>query len=116
MSDHGIRIMQEELQELFELRRDIGQRQKRADDIAANLKAMLIAKIPVQEGRFAAWLSTKTFHHPSWKQAVIDHLGMSFAETLRRSSPTTIFSEVIVEEHAVPPLWRGIIGDSESVG
>lgn len=114
MTDHGIRITQRELQELFDLRREVELRQKRADELTSNVKAMLISKIPVEDGRYAAWLSTKTFHHPAWKQAVIDHLGPGFAEAIRKSSPTTVVSDVIVEEHAVPPLWRGTVGGSEA--
>lgn len=114
MTHHGFRITQQELQELFELKKEIEQKQKRADELTASIKALLIAKVPIEEGRFAAWLSTKTFHHPAWKQAVIEHLGLDFAKTFYKSSRTTIFSEVFVEEHAVPPLWRGATGDSES--
>lgn len=113
MTDHGIRITQYELQEMFELKREIEQRQKRLDELTANVKALLFEKIPIEEGRFDARLLFRRVHHPAWRQAVVDNLGMEFAEAFRKAATSNVLCDVVVEEHAVPPLWRGSSGGSE---
>ena len=106
MSTHGIRITQQELQEIYELDRDLAQKQERVDQLKSNLKALLFEKMPIEPGRFDARLIFRTVHHPAWKQALIDNLGPEFAESFRKSSSSSRLCEVMVEEHAVPPLWK----------
>ena len=106
MSD--VRITQQELQEIYELNRDIAQRQERADHLKSNVEALLMARVPIEQGRFHARLIWKTFHHPAWKQVVIDRLGADFAEQVRKEAPSNKVCEVMVEEHAVEPLWKGL--------
>jgi hypothetical protein len=114
MSTHGVRITQQELQEIFELDRDITQRQERVNHLIENIKALLFEKMPVEPGRFNARLIFRTVHHPAWKQAVIDNLGTAFAESFRKGSSSSTLCEVMVEVHAIPPLWKQTMGTSES--
>src|SRR5579863_6729989 len=104
MSTHGVQITQYELQEIYELNRSISQMQERVEHMKSNIKALLFAKMPVEQGRYNARLIFRRVHHPAWKQAVIDNLGPEFAEDFRWSSSSSALVEVIVEEHAVPPL------------
>jgi hypothetical protein len=112
MSD--VQITQLELQEVFELEREISERQERADHLKENLKALLMEKMPIEPGRFYARLVWRTVHHPAWKEAVVEHLGASFAEEFRKASSSNRISEVLVEEHAVEPLWKGLEPGAES--
>lgn len=114
MTDHGIQITQRELQEIFDSRREIEQKQRKLDDLVANMKALLSEKFPIEDGRFDARLSFKTFRHPAWKRAVVENLGAEFARRFWKAASATVLCDVVVEEHAVPPLWRGSSGDSES--
>jgi hypothetical protein len=114
MNDHGIQITQQELQEIYELDRELAQMQERSDLLKSTIRALLFEKIPVEQGRFDARLVFKTMHHPAWKQAVIDNLGPEFAEDFRKSSSSSTLVEVLVEEHAVPPLWKKMTESSES--
>ena len=106
MSD--VQITQQELQEIYELDRDIAQRQERSAHLKSNVEALLMEKRPMEQGRFYARLIWRTFHHPAWKQVVIDHLGPDFAEKVRKEAPSNKVCEVMVEEHAVEPLWKGL--------
>jgi hypothetical protein len=110
MSAHGIQITQQELQEIYELDRDIAQKLGRSVQLKSNIKALLFEKIPIELGRFDAHLVFKRVRHPAWKQAVIDNLGYDFAEEFRRSSSASTLVEVMVEEHAVPPMWKQMMG------
>jgi hypothetical protein len=110
MSAHGIQITQQELQEIHELDREIVQKLERSVQLKSNIKAMLFEKIPVELGRFDARLVFKRVRHPAWKQAVIDNLGYDFAEEFRKSSSASTLVEVMVEEHAVPPMWKQMMG------
>ena len=114
--NQGIQVTQDELRELYELERDVAQKQTRIDELKSNVKALLIAKMPVEAGRFDARLIMKRIHHVPWKQVVLDHLDVEFAERFRKSSPSSVICDVMVEEHAIPPLWRGTIGTSEVGG
>ena len=114
MNAHGIQITQQELQEIYELDRDLAQIQERSILLKSTIRALLFEKIPVEPGRFDARLVFKTVHHPAWKQAVIDNLGPEFAEDFRKSSPSSTLVEVLVEEHAVPPLWKQMMEGSGS--
>src|SRR5580700_6296011 len=99
MSDHGVRITQQELMEIYELDRDIAHRQERSAHLKSNVEAMLKEKRPIESGRFYARLIWRTFHHTAWKQVVIDQLGVDFAERARKNSPSNKVCEVMVEEH-----------------
>jgi hypothetical protein len=111
MTTHGVQLTQHELQEAFEIQREIAEKQRRLDGLISDIKVLLFAKMPIEEGRFYAKLIFKREHHPAWKQAVIDNLGIDFAERFRKSSPSTVRAEVLVEEHAIPPLWKGAVGN-----
>ena len=116
MSDHGIQITQEELQEIYELDRELAQMEERSILLKSTIKALLFEKMPVELGRFDARLVFRTVHHPAWKQAVIDNLGPEFAEDFRKSSSSSTLVEVLVEEHAVPPLWKQMMDSAGSEG
>jgi hypothetical protein len=104
-----VHITQHELQEVYELDRDIAQRLERSNHLKENLRALLIAKMPTEPGRFHARLVWRTVRHPAWKTAVIEHLGVEFAEEFRKAAPAnTLPPEVFIEEHAVEPLWKGL--------
>jgi hypothetical protein len=109
MTTHAIQITQEELQEVFELEREIAGKQRRVDELKANIKILLIGKAPIQMGRFFARLVTMTVRHVSWKQVVIDELGIEFAEAIRKNSSSSVLSKVVVDEHGSLPLWKHTI-------
>jgi hypothetical protein len=112
--NQGVQVTQQELREIYELSRDVAQKQTRIDELKSGVKALLAAKMPVEEGRFDARLVFRRVHHVPWKQAVIDKLGLDFAERFRKSSPSSVLCDVMVEEHAIPPLWKGITGSSQA--
>jgi hypothetical protein len=114
MSDHGIQITQQELQEIYELDRELAQMEERSILLKSTIKALLFEKMPVEPGRFGARLVFRTVHHPASKQAVVDNLGPEFAEDFRKSSSSGTLVEVVVEEHAVPPLWKQMMDSSGS--
>jgi nitrogenase subunit NifH len=114
MTTHQIRIMQHELQELYDLQRDVSQKERRIEELKSDIKALLIAKLPIEEGLFYAKLVTKTVHHVAWRQAVVDNLGFEFAESIRKASPTSVICDVMVEEHGELPLWKKTAGTSGS--
>lgn len=106
MSTELIQITQHELEEIHDLEHDVFQKQKRIDELKAGVKVLLINKMPVELGRFDAHL-LKRFSRPvPWKKAVVDNLGIDFAEGFRSQYPPRMRVEVKVEEHAIPPLWR----------
>ena len=107
MTVNGIRITQHELHDIFELQRDVTEKMKRLEEMKSSVKALLLAKMPVEYGRFDAQLLRRISRHVPWKQAVIDELGLAFAEAFRRRHPASVFFNVMVVEHAVPPLWKG---------
>jgi hypothetical protein len=109
-----VQITQRDLEEIHELQRDISEKQKRLEDVQGYVKTLLIAKTPIELGRFDARLSYKTTHHPAWKQAVIDELGAEYARFLWRNSTTSVFCQLLVEEHAIPPLWKASSAVPES--
>lgn len=113
---HGIQVRQEELKEIYELEQEIAQRGKRLEELKSDVTALLAAKMPIEEGRFDARLVFRRFHHVPWKQAVVDNLGVEFAEQFRKASPSTVHCDLMVEEHAIPPLWKGVSGNAETGG
>src|ERR1700719_19318 len=106
MTNQVVLISQSDLQEVFELDRQVDQELKCLLDLKSYLKTLLFAKTPIEEGRFYAHLVFRTIHHPAWKQIVIDELGPDFAESARRKSSTSRLCEVVVEEHGSLPLWK----------
>jgi len=113
---HGVQITQHELQTIYELDRDIAHKQEQADHLKSNLKALLMARMPIEPGRFDARLKWRTVFHPAWKQFVIDRLGPQAAEDFRRASPSNRLCDVMVEEHATMPLWNQGTEESGSEG
>lgn len=114
MTIQGVQITQHELEEIFELERDVAQKQKRIDELKSGVKALLFAKMPIETGRFDAQLIMRIARHVPWKQAVVDNLGVAFADSFRRRYPSSVFFEVMVQEHAVPPLWKASGGSTRS--
>jgi hypothetical protein len=107
MTVNGVRITQHELQEIFDLQRDVSDRMKRLEELKSSVKALLFAKMPVEYGRFDAQLLRRISRHVPWKQAVIEELGLAFVDAFRKRYQATVFFDVMVVEHAVPPLWKG---------
>lgn len=107
MSNHGVLITQQELQEIYELRRRIAQDAERCEHLEEGVMALLIAKMEVELGRYDAELVWRHMHHPAWRQAVEDNLGHEWAENFRKNSPSNPVPCLKVEEHATLPLWKG---------
>jgi len=109
MTTQAIQITQEELREVFELERDIAEKQRRVEDLKTNIKILLIGKTPIEIGRFYARLITMRVSHVPWKQVVVDELGIEFAEAMRRKSSSSVLCKVVVDEHGSLPLWKHTI-------
>lgn len=99
-------IRQHELQEIHDLQAEIGEKQSRLESMMGNVKALLFAKATIESGRFDARLAFKKMRNPPWKQVVIDQLGADYAEAIRASTPAVTRCELVIIEHAIPPLWR----------
>ncbi len=99
-------IRQAELQMIHDLQGEIAGKQSQLEGLVENVKRQMFAKTPIEQGRFDALLSFKTMHQVPWKQVVIDKLGQSYAEEVRRATPTVTRCELRVIEHAIPPLWK----------
>ena len=99
-------ITQRELQEIHNLQAEIGEKQMRLGTMMENVKALLFAKAAIERGRFDARLAFKKMHNVPWKQVVIEKLGFDYAESVRLSTPAVTRCEVVIIEHAIPPLWR----------
>ena len=102
-----VQVTQRELEEIHELERDVKEKQKRIDALKQGVKVLLIHKMPVELGRFDAFLIKRISRPVPWKQACIDNLGVDFVETFRKKYPPQVRFDVGVEEHAVLPLWKG---------
>jgi len=102
-----VQVTQRELEEIFELERDIAPKQKRIEELKQDVKALLISKMPVELGRFDAVLIKRMLRHVPWRQGFVERLGEAAAEAFRKRFPASMFCEVKVEEHAVLPLWKG---------
>lgn len=112
MGIEGIRITQHELAEIAELEREAAWRQRKAEELKGNLLPLLRAGVPIEPGRFDVRLDKRIGRNPPWKQLVINVLGPDAAERYKRQFPVHIYYEIIVVEHAVPPLWKGSVGDA----
>lgn len=106
-------IRQADLQLIHDLQAEISEKQSSLDNAIENVKQLKFAKVPVEHGRFDALLSFKTMHQVPWKQVVIEKLGQDYAEEVRKAAPTVRRCDLIVVEHAIPPLWKHL--ESEMV-
>jgi len=103
----NVQVTQAELREIAELEREVAPKVKRIAELKEGVKALLIAKKPVEMGRFDAFLVKIVSRAVPWKQAVVDYLGEKFAEQFKKRFQPRIRFDVRVEEHAVMPLWKG---------
>lgn len=99
-------IRQGELQEIHDLQAEIAEKHSKLETMIGNVKALLFAKASIESGRFDARLVFKKMHNVPWKQVVIEQLGIEYAESVRLSTPTVTRCEVVIIEHAIPPLWK----------
>lgn len=102
-----VMVTQAELREIFELQRDVAPKLMRIEELKSNVKALLIHKMPVEMGLFSVTLRKRFNRHVTWKQGFIERLGLSAAKAYEKLFPPTMFCDVIVEDHAVQPLWKG---------
>ncbi len=101
-----VQITQSELQEIFELEREMQEKQVRLDELKNGVRVLLHNKVPIEPGRFVAHLVTIPGRNVPWKQVVVEELGMDFAEACRKRYPVKVRFDVKVEEHAILPLWK----------
>jgi len=99
-------ITQRDLQDAHDLQNEIAEKQERLAGMMENIRVLLFAKAPIQPGRFDARLAFKRMHNVPWKQVVIEKLGFEYMESVRRATPTVTRCEVVIIEHAIPPLWK----------
>jgi hypothetical protein len=107
-------IKQVDLQLIHDLQADIADKQSTLTEVTERVKALKFAKAPVENGRFDALLSFKRSHLVAWKQVVIEKLGLSYAEEVRRAAATVTRCDLRVIEHAIPPLWKHLDSETES--
>lgn len=108
-----VQVTQQELKEIFDLEQDVNPKLRRIEELKSGVKALLIHKMPVEVGRFDAFLIKRMNRHVTWRQAVVDYLGQKWADDYKKRFPVTMFCEVRVEEHAVAPLWKDGSGSIE---
>lgn len=111
-----VKVTQQELKEIIDLERDVAPKVKRIEELKSNVKALLIHKMPVELGRFDARLIVRPGRHVPWRQGFIDRLGMAAAEAYKKLFPVQVRFDVMVEEHAVLPLWNGDQGQADGAG
>jgi hypothetical protein len=109
-------ITQRDLQGAHDLQAEISEKQERLAGIMENLKVLLFAKAPIEPGRFDARLGFKKMHNVPWKQVVIEKLGFDYMESVRRSTPAVTRCEVVIIEHAIPPLWKKELDEAAGRG
>ncbi|MGB2622379.1 MAG: hypothetical protein WA857_00510 [Candidatus Acidiferrum sp.] len=101
-----VQITQRELQEILELERDVAPKLKRIEELKQGVKALLLARMPVELGRFDAVLIKLPGRHVPWRLGFIEYLGAKLAEEFKKRFPVQMRFDVKVEEHAVLPLWN----------
>jgi len=101
-----VQVTQHELEEIFELERDVAPKLKRIEELKQGVKALLIQKMPVELGRFDAILIKLPGRHVPWRTGFIEYLGAKLAEEFKKRFPVQVRFDVRVEEHAVLPLWN----------
>jgi len=106
MTINQVQVTQQELQEIFDLERDVAPKLKRIEELKQGVKALLIARMSVELGRFDAILIKLPGRHVPWRLGFIEHLGTKLAEEFKKRFPVQIRFDVKVEEHAVLPLWK----------
>jgi hypothetical protein len=99
-------ITQRELQEIHDLEEDLRTKQAELDRMKDNVKTLLFAHATVEFGRYDAKLAFKKMRNVPWKKVLIDELGFDFAESIRITFPGVTRCELLVIEHAIPPLWK----------
>jgi hypothetical protein len=102
----NVQVTQHELEEIFTLEMDVKPKLRRIEELKEGVKALLLAKKQVELGRFDVRLKTLPGRHIPWKQGFIDRLGLAAAEAYRKLFPVTVRFDVLVDEHAVLPLWK----------
>lgn len=106
-------VRQSELKLIHDLKEDIAEKEERLNEVTEAVKELLFAKAPIEKGRFHARLDFKRMHNVPWKQVVIEQLGAAYMEEVRRSTPSVTRCELVVVEHAIPPLWKKTEEESE---
>jgi len=104
---HQIRITQAELKEICELDRELAAKQKHLEDLKETVTLMLKEGFPIEDGRFDARLDYRYMRPVPWKQVLIEEVGESRVDEIYRTYKGHSYPTLRVEEHAVPPLWRG---------
>jgi hypothetical protein len=112
----GAVITQRELSEAHDLQVELAEKQDRLEGILENIKALLFAKAEIEPGRFDTRLAFKKMHNVAWKQVVIEKLGFEYMEAVRQATPTVTRCEVVIIEHAIPPLWKKQTGEVAGQG
>jgi hypothetical protein len=102
-----VMVTQLELGELFELKRDVAAKMVRIAEIESNVKSLLFHKMPVEMGLFSVRLKKRFNRHVTWKQGFVEKLGLAAAKAYEKLFPPRMFCDVVVEEHATAPLWKG---------
>lgn len=103
----NVQVTQAELKEIAELEQDIAPKVKRIAELKEGVKALLLAKKPVEMGRFDVLLKTLPGRHVPWRAGFIEYLGEKMAEQYKKRFPVQVRFDVLVTEHAVTPLWKG---------
>jgi hypothetical protein len=108
----AVQITQRELEEIFELERELQEKEKHLDELKQNVKVLMFAKAPVEQGRFVPHLVKIPGRNVPWKQLFVEELGVVFMESCRKRYPVKMRFDLKVEEHAVLPLWKDIANSS----
>jgi hypothetical protein len=107
-------IKQADLQRIHELQGGITDMQSTLDKLVNEVREQMFAHAPIERGRFDARLNWISSRNPPWKQIVIEQLGQSYADEVRKGTPAVKRCELRVIEHAIPPLWKQHL-ESESI-
>lgn len=106
-NEHGLVVTQAELSEIIEHEREIQWRTKRANELRESVRALLHGGAQVENGRFGASLAKRIGRAVPWKRLFVEHVGEDEAKELKRQFKVHLYFELVVQEYAVPPLWRG---------
>jgi hypothetical protein len=102
-----VMVTQDELREIFDLKRDVAPKLVRIAELESNVKALLIHRMPVEMGLFSVRLIKRFNRHVTWKQGFVEKLGLAAAKAYEKLFSPRMFCDVVVEDHAVAPLWKG---------
>ena len=106
MEIRQVQVTQKELEEIFNLERDVAPKLKRIEELKQDVKALLIARMPVELGRFDVALIKLPGRHVTWRLGFIEYLGNKLAEQYKKRFPVQMRFDIRIEEHAVLPLWN----------